>query len=991
VGEILVRRGALLAGAALGVLLAAGAAHAQRARVELKEPGDEAAVGANATGEPCRIRLLRGQRYGLFCEGWRVQSGELRRSRPESDVTATALLEEEAWPRDWASRVQDCKPAEATTFVGSDRAALRECKRADGGWPVVIAAARLGPRAYLAESLPTNLRVLERAALMLEGKAPAPGAGGGEGVLSAAIRRAETLHGADGKLIGVQDVGALDDLRELGKRYHRSADFVNAELTQRRALEIQERLLGVGHFASAPIVTDIAGDLSKQGRFAEADQMFAQAEALAQRARPEVLTSVLAYRSTHETIKGNFAEAARYARLAVPPKDERKGRPTVRLGHAYFALAIASYHMKNWPAAGDAAEDALTTFAAPGGRYSEARLWWEGETYELLGRIRRQEGRYADARAAFERARERRWVMYGDTPRVARSYAEIGNTYRDEGNLATALEYYRKSSAMSARDRRGRESIRNLGVGSHLTALHATLAAAPADARPALAAEALTVIQIPRASETSQAVQAMASRLAQGDVALSAAARDLQDAMRRRDAARLALAQETLNPPAEREAGREDELKAAYRKAEEDVDRLEERLQATFPRYARLMAESPLTADEARALLRPGEALLVLLPSLEATHVLLVRDGALTLHRAPVGASALAPRVAALRPPADAGAALPPFDLAAAHALYRDLLGPLAAPLAGTRHLLVVPSGPLLSLPLGVLVTRPPAAPAEYARAAWLARDMAVSVLPSVSSLRDLRKVAGGSAAPKPFIGFGDPTFSGAPGDLRAVVAATELCRGEGRDDAALVRALPRLPDTARELSDIARILGAPSDSVVLGPRATEAAVRSAGLDQYKVIAFATHGLLPGELRCKSEPALALTPPAASTPGAPDDGLLVVSEIATLRLDADWVVLSACNTAGPGGKLGGESLSGLARGFLYAGARGLLVSHWAVASRPTVQLTTGAFAALAREPLLGRAEALRRAQLALAGDPATAHPYFWAPYVLVGDGGPVSR
>jgi CHAT domain-containing protein len=160
--------------------------------------------------------------------------------------------------------------------------------------------------------------------------------------------------------------------------------------------------------------------------------------------------------------------------------------------------------------------------------------------------------------------------------------------------------------------------------------------------------------------------------------------------------------------------------------------------------------------------------------------------------------------------------------------------------------------------------------------------------------------------------------------------------------------------------------------------------VRATDLARYRVIAFATHGVLPGELRCQAEPALALAPPAS--PSREDDGLLDASEVATLKLDADWVVLSACNTAGPDGTLGGESLSGLARAFFYAGARALLVSHWAVASGPTVALTTKMFEAYAREAGVSKAEALRRSQAALRARPETAHPFFWAPFVVVGDG-----
>jgi CHAT domain-containing protein len=228
-----------------------------------------------------------------------------------------------------------------------------------------------------------------------------------------------------------------------------------------------------------------------------------------------------------------------------------------------------------------------------------------------------------------------------------------------------------------------------------------------------------------------------------------------------------------------------------------------------------------------------------------------------------------------------------------------------------------------------------------------------------------------------------DPAFGGAPGDTRSVVALAALCREGGNVDTELVRGLPRLRESAGELKQIARALQAPDSDVILGADASEKRVRQTDLSRYRVVAFATHGLLPAELKCKGEPALALTPPAT----ADEDGLLDAGEVAQLKLDADWVVLSACNTAAPDGRLGGQSLSGLARAFFYAGARSLLVSHWAVASRPTVVLTTSLFEAYARDAGLGRANALRAAQLKLQADAATSHPVLWAPFVLVGDGG----
>jgi CHAT domain-containing protein len=152
------------------------------------------------------------------------------------------------------------------------------------------------------------------------------------------------------------------------------------------------------------------------------------------------------------------------------------------------------------------------------------------------------------------------------------------------------------------------------------------------------------------------------------------------------------------------------------------------------------------------------------------------------------------------------------------------------------------------------------------------------------------------------------------------------------------------------------------------------------------VVYFATHGLVAGDIKGLAEPSLALTLP--KEPSDLDDGLLAASEVAQLKLNADWVVLSACNTIA-GDKPGAEALSGLARAFFYAGARALLVSHWAVESNAAMRLTTSTFDIMKSDPTLGRAEALRRSMLAYmndATDPLSAYPAVWAPFVVVGEG-----
>jgi CHAT domain-containing protein/tetratricopeptide (TPR) repeat protein len=358
-----------------------------------------------------------------------------------------------------------------------------------------------------------------------------------------------------------------------------------------------------------------------------------------------------------------------------------------------------------------------------------------------------------------------------------------------------------------------------------------------------------------------------------------------------------------------------------------------------------------------------------------------------------------------------------PFDLGRAHDLYKALFGQIED-LIKDKRLLIVPSGALTQLPFQVLVTESPRVGipdsfADYRNVAWLARKHALTVLPAVSSLKALRELTKVSHASEPYIGFGNPLLNGPNAryknwadEARAkqrceyvsehAVAAIGSERGGvqplavrgGLANVAQIRAQVPLPETADELCEVARDLG--SEDVRLGAAATEAEVKGLSetgeLSRYRVIHFATHGALAGQVSGNTEPGLLLTPPDEAT--ETDDGYLTASEIASLKLDADWVILSACNTAAGDAK-GAEALSGLARAFFYAGARSLLVSHWEVNSKATVKLITKAIAELKTDPKIGRSEALRRSMLDLIDEGRTyeAHPAFWAPFVLVGEGG----
>ena len=341
------------------------------------------------------------------------------------------------------------------------------------------------------------------------------------------------------------------------------------------------------------------------------------------------------------------------------------------------------------------------------------------------------------------------------------------------------------------------------------------------------------------------------------------------------------------------------------------------------------------------------------------------------------------------------------WDIPLAYQLYKTLFGPVEAQLAGVRRLIYQPDPTMVGVPIGALVTdaaslqvmvqnvetaRLNKAEASYKGVNWLATRLDTSVSVSTAAFWNTRR-SRPSRAQKPFLGFADPLIAKGAEAFASVVAPAWSVKIAGGADfcadyRAQLMALPQLPEAATEVQFVARAVGAP-ESVISGADFTDDRIKNGGgfegrLDQYRVLYFATHGLLPQANGC-FQPSL-----VTSQGGSDSDSLLDASEIPGLQLDADLVVLSACDTgAGLDDGGGGAALGGLVSTFTYAGARNLLVSNWEVDSAATEILMSAVFKSKAAT----QGEALAEAERSfIERDDDYSHPYYWAAFSIVGDG-----
>jgi hypothetical protein len=855
------------------------------------------------------------------------------------------------------------------------------------------------------------------------------------------------------RIWGPDSVGAISDSRALAGVLQALQRPAEAEAVLRRLWTMLQRDPDLADVDYSEVARTLTAVLVEQGKIEEAEILSRAVVTAAEAApalRPLDKAPYLVARALVLSRAGRGEEAQAIlekAQALLPP------RPTVRPGEVgdidfhfgtrrEIALMLASLAT----ASGRLSEAETLQRAFYAGMSLDGTQAAEAiETGTALADTVSRLGRSGEADRLFAELGAAAQKVFGPQSRQAADVARAHAVHllRSQRADRALTEARRALAAWSALQDRINPSA---GEAAHLERLRQQRAAAWLTARAALTTSPGSppqdMFEALQRAELSAAGAALARKAAREQAARAGAGREL-DAWQaaQRDLAALderiaALAAKGAEGDAERIR-----LQTARDAAEARLQTGEQALRERFPRFFDLIASRPaplslftgrdglLRADEALVLLAPGSDELPA-PFRNGLVFVATREG---LRWAPItmDAQALRNSVAALHDQLagegggetdapDIEPARQRYERAEAHRVYRALFADprVQEMLAGKPRWTLAPQGFLVGLPFAALVTHAPPGgaagdtdPEQLRATRWLGLERTLALVPSVASIalqRGAPSALGADAKRLPFFGVGDPAFRGVPdspppppaqGEARAARNAAlppgpvrSYFRGAAADPGAIAK-LSRLTNTAGELRTLAQILQAGPDSILLQMDATEAKLRQRNaeglLRRTDVIAFATHGLIGGELdNTPAEPSLALTPgPVGNVPDPADDGLLTASEAAGLELGARFVILSACNTAA-GGPSGGESLSGLARAFFYAGAKAMLVSHFPIFDASAPRLT-GDTVRLSIEGL-DSASAMRAAMRTLAADPSNdaaglsfAHPKAWAAFAVL--------
>ena len=792
------------------------------------------------------------------------------------------------------------------------------------------------------------------------------------------------LPRAEAALKGISDrpIAARDDIAgqalftEANALYQRGR-LTEADVAAEAALDVLTSFYGPTHPVVARtlhllgVIQDLLGDTDTALAF------LARAETIERQTfgqQSKTLATTLVDRARTELDAGQTVRAEGTARATLSILESIPERNLRGEGLAHVVLGVARWNRRDFESAEQ--QFLLGERLIVKGFGSNAPEL--GYLLIQYGRMLTDMARYGDAKTVLARALR----LYADTggtirTRSAEAQEALANVYDVTGDRTAALEHSRAAyDILRDLQRSGAELPSTDGELQQRSARqllldHAALLLTYAPGDPAEMDEAFGASQRAQQSRASEAIRLASIRLAEkhdGLATLLKQRSDDADALRQ---AEFLLRDQIAHsgPAAERE---QPGLRDIARRRRAAVLELDGRIARDYPRFTRFSGADPVALASVQQVLRPDE--LVLMPLVGSRQMVLwavtsSEARALPIPIARADIRALVARVRRgldLRP--NAALSLPQqFDLQASISLYEQLIAPVAELVSAHSTIIYIPDDVLQSLPLQTL-----ADPVGE----WLVRRAAIDIMPSVAALLSLRETPPNISTSRRFLGIGDP-----------VQEQAELPSQEGALGRALrvaLQSLPRLPETGDELRLMAQSYPQDGSELLVGENATIPKLLDTNLASFQVVAFATHAVMAGELPGLPEPAIVLSPGKGDEP---DAGLLKASRVASLDLQADLVILSACNTDAPETGPFADGLSGLARAFLYAGARSLLVSHWRIGSLAAVPLTTGFVAALSAVPTISKAEALRTSMLAMidSDDPVSRHPSSWAAFSLVGE------
>ncbi len=948
-----------------------------------------AALGQNTAGEACsQSEVEPGRQYAIYCGVWKQPSATLRRG----DAAEPALLPQLASTGPWREQLDatmSCAAPRPSTVLDAP-AMLMSCSRRQEGFAQTAFVTVLDGRAWYADGVPAANLVMERALALDSGRI---GAGSLGSVTESPGLAAQRLAG---RVESASDIAAYQSLARSAVRANLAGEYAAAEDAYRRMVTVQRRTLDPDNPALAHALALQGLQASNLAHYQEADALLAKAQALAARSGGEDLSlaEVWHYQGLNLLNQDRPQEAlillhraelaylpfapdtahAREAGSALVPTDQSTRAAAFGVAETRRAQAVADRMLgRNAQSSAEAAgaEGVLMAYGLSNLKASARITRTEATVLLASGQSSQSLTKMRQAVLRFGRA-------LPGSPAFARTQLLLAARLAEDGQTEQALRTCHAAGLALAQANTGADS-------ASLQPCLALLAVRAESGDQAVAREMYALAGRVQGSTTSQQIALVSARLAEN-------ARDPRVAklIRDRDDANALVAQLEAQRDEAADAGaaggRDPLVARQIEDARRRRDSLEQALQSGDPNYGQLVQQS-VSADDILHALRPREVFATVVLAPKAGYTFLFADGQIAVSPIDGGSGRVDALVARIRHAMDeTGGGIKPFDTAASAELYTALFGHAGAVLAQANSLTVAPTGTLLSIPFGLLLTGP-ADPNRLTEAPFLIRRLVVAHVPAAASFVQLRRVAGTSRAQKPWFGFGD---------FRPVTpaqAAASFPAATCKDSAALFANLQLLPGATAELALARRLLGGSAEDALLGQAFTSRAVQDAHLSDYQVLHFATHAILQTDLACQAEPALVTSAPR----NAPDaqGALLTASEVAGMKLDANVVLLSACNSGGPGGSAPGESLSGLARSFFYAGARSLLVTHWDVNDRVTSILVAATLSYARQHPSSGMAAALADAQRRLLDKartdlPELAHPYYWAPLALIGEGRAIS-